>query len=504
MTKVSPGTSLHQTRDDRMQALSQNHLLPGDAFSVDQYIVSEKGHLLTSFGRERQSDRYSGGTIFVDHASGKIFLHHQVSLNAGETLMGKRLLEREAHVHGIKIKKFHGDNGIFVSKEFWNDYLLKNQILDFSGVGTQHQNGRAERAICIITSLACAMLIQSALHWSESHDLALWPMAMDHAVWIWNNLPGADGLSPNEKFTGQKTENFDHLCRAHIWGAPVYVLKPKLQEGHKIPKFHPRSRQGKFVGFSKDHSSSVALILNHRTGKISPQFHCVFDNFFQTVCGVADANEINLNAIDWDYFIELTGTDKFFEDSDDPPPLHHDWSPPVPPPALRRPRFQTNERGRSNDIPPSPRPAMGHENPLSPRPPTPPLRSSRTLSGSQDIPLHLQRERPPSVSQRETTRTNQRDCDDDVEIICVIPPPDPSGMPTDTPTPSSEPTSAPLPSTPLPSIDEARSRAAETLGRGRRTKRPNSKIFNDDFVSGSFSQSINLNIFRAKNLLSPF
>ena len=55
------------------------------------------------------------------------------------------------------------------------------------------------------------MLIHLALHWSDSHDVALWPKVMDHAVWIWNNLPGADGLSPNEKFSGQKIENFDHL-----------------------------------------------------------------------------------------------------------------------------------------------------------------------------------------------------------------------------------------------------------------------------------------------------
>lgn len=152
----------------------------------------------------------------------------------------------------------------------------------------------------------------------------------------------------------------------------MYVLDPKLQDGHKIPKFHPRSQQGKFLGFSKEHSSSVALILNRRTGKTSLQFHCVFDNFFQTVHGVADTNDINLDDINWDSFIELTGTDKYFDKADDPPPLHHNWLSPVPQPALCRPRFRTNEGGRST-IPPSPRPAMSHENPLSPRPLTPPF-----------------------------------------------------------------------------------------------------------------------------------
>ena len=118
MTKVSPGATHTKARDNRIQALSRNHLSPGDAFSVDQYVVSKKGRLLTSFGRKQQADRYSSGTIYINHSSGKISLHHQVSLNAGETLMGKRLLEREAHAHGVTIKKYHGDNGIFVSKEF--------------------------------------------------------------------------------------------------------------------------------------------------------------------------------------------------------------------------------------------------------------------------------------------------------------------------------------------------------------------------------------------------
>ncbi len=31
------------------------------------------------------------------------------------------------------------------------------------------------------------------------------------------------------------------------------------------------------------HDSSVGLVRNPRTGRVSPQFHCVHDNFFETV-----------------------------------------------------------------------------------------------------------------------------------------------------------------------------------------------------------------------------
>jgi hypothetical protein len=72
---------------------------------------------------------------------------------------------------------------------------------------------------------------------------------MEHAVYLWNNLPRKDTfLAPIELFTGQSLPDYDHLHRSHVWGCPVYVLDPKLQDGHKLPKWQPRSRRGMFVG----------------------------------------------------------------------------------------------------------------------------------------------------------------------------------------------------------------------------------------------------------------
>ena len=53
----------------------------------------------------------------------------------------------------------------------------------------------------------------------------------------------------------------------------------------------PRSRRGVFVGFSKVHSSDVPLILNPRTGHISPQYHVVFDDTFSTVPSLSESEE---------------------------------------------------------------------------------------------------------------------------------------------------------------------------------------------------------------------
>ena len=43
------------------------------------------------------------------------------------------------------------------------------------------------------------------------------------------------------------------------------------------------SCQGIYLGLSKLHSSAVHLVLNLETGKVSPQFHFIFDDSFSTV-----------------------------------------------------------------------------------------------------------------------------------------------------------------------------------------------------------------------------
>eukprot|EP00804_Cyclotella_cryptica_P027568 CCRYP_007519-RC/>CCRYP_007519-RC protein AED:0.41 eAED:0.03 QI:0/-1/0/1/-1/1/1/0/395 len=114
---------------------------------------------------------------------------------------------------------------------------------------------------------------------------------MNYAVWAYNKLPqhGA-GLSPEELFSGIKCPQ-SHLPHAHVFGCPVYVLDPHLQDGKKIPKWECRARQGIFVGFSPHHSTSVPLILNPRTQHISPQFHVIFDDAFTTVPSLINESE---------------------------------------------------------------------------------------------------------------------------------------------------------------------------------------------------------------------
>ena len=70
------------------------------------------------------------------------------------------------------------------------------------------------------------------------------------------------------------------------------------------------------MGYSPEHATNVGLILNLRTKRISPQFHVLYDDFFQTVKGVDEAQEFQLEKFDWDTLIVDFGTENVLDPSD--------------------------------------------------------------------------------------------------------------------------------------------------------------------------------------------
>ena len=258
-------------------------LTPGKCVSIDHYESKVLGRLKNSKGKEASSLQNVGGTIFVDHASGFVYVSHQSAINALQTIKAKQLFEREARSCGVVINTYRGDNGIFRSQEFRSELESRFQTISFSGVGAHHQNGVAERAIRTIVESARTMMLHALLHWPDEVDMSLWPFAMDYAVYLYNRMPNKDtGVAPLELFCGSKLDA-KILRSAHVWGCPAFVLDPKLQDGKKLPKWNVRSRRGQFLGFSAEHSSTIGLIRNVRTGNVSPQFHVVYDDEFTTV-----------------------------------------------------------------------------------------------------------------------------------------------------------------------------------------------------------------------------
>ena len=66
---------------------------------------------------------------------------------------------------------------------------LQDQTITFGAVGAHHQNGAAERNIQTIVPWALSMMLHQLLHWPDAFDEALWPLALEHAVHLWNHLP---------------------------------------------------------------------------------------------------------------------------------------------------------------------------------------------------------------------------------------------------------------------------------------------------------------------------
>ena len=129
-------------------------------------------------------------------------------------------------------------------------------------------------------------MMHQLLHWPSCFQDDLWPFALDHAVNVWNHLPQSrSGLSPIELFTRTKWPHHDLISNAKVWGCPVYVLDPTLQDGKRLPKWTPKSHLGMYMGSSPSHSETVARILSLETGYVSAQYHVVYDELFSSVQG---------------------------------------------------------------------------------------------------------------------------------------------------------------------------------------------------------------------------
>ena len=147
------------------------------------------------------SSQFNGGTIFVDHGSGYVDMQHQVSLNAGETIMAKWKFERIVALYGVSIQSYHRDNGVFKSAGFQEELTLHQQTISFSGTGAHHQNGIAEYAIQQTTLWARAMLLHALIMWPDQTKIYLWP-SLKCCISLESHTKHDSGLSPLDIFSG--------------------------------------------------------------------------------------------------------------------------------------------------------------------------------------------------------------------------------------------------------------------------------------------------------------
>ena len=417
-------TSTRTSVQEKEHNLKKENLFPGQRVSMDHFTVTQKGRLYSSRGATHTDSMYSGGCIFVDHATGDIHVEHLVNFTATETIAAKQRYEKRMFDMGVTVQAYQSDNGIFASKAFVNEIEQGLQNIKFSGVGAHHQNGIAERAIGTILTKVRTILIHAAIRWPDAVDTSLWPMAVDYVVYQHNHMPRASAgmMSPLELLLRTKVSRAT-FADMHVWGCPCYVLEPTLQDGHKLPKWKPRSRRGIFLGFSRRHSSRVPLVLNTRTGHISPQFHVVFDDWFTSVIGSDKDSPFDPNQ-----WLELFANSRYHYafDEDDPVALADEWMS----------QYEDNV-DRSSQV----RQIRFAD------------QRERTPPSSDDGGLSHQRETDPSPTD-DTDDTAPLPTDDEAqpdeptEPAPAAPPPDDATNPTPEPEPPPAPT-APSPTTPL-------------------------------------------------------
>jgi hypothetical protein len=253
---------------------------PGECILVNQMTSTEVGFYVQLRGKLTKK-HYKCATVFVDHYGRLQFVHLPLNNESAKTLAAKLPFKQYAAEHGVKILHYHCDNGRFHNKAFRQACHDARQQLIFCGVNTHFQNGIIKQAIQDLLENTHTQLLHARARWPEVVHFTLWPYALRNAAYLHNNLPVLeDGTSRLEFFSSiQVGSNLKHV---HTLGCPVFALQNALASGNQLPCWSARARLGLNLGPSPMHTRNVYLILNLVTGCVSPQYHCCFDNFFET------------------------------------------------------------------------------------------------------------------------------------------------------------------------------------------------------------------------------
>lgn len=267
---------------------------PGAVVSIDQLISPTPGFVPIHRGL-LTTKRYIGATIFVDHYSDFTYVNLMTEMTAAATVAANEAVEHLSASHNVHIRHYHCDTGLFDSKAFTSLILLEHQTLSFCSVNAHHQNGKAERCIGDVTQGTRTLLLHASHRWPAAIHVFLWPHAMKSYTNLRNNIPSIFNISAKAgrrrlpaTFTHSPLSNFygievkPDLSHFHPIGLPVYVLANKLQAGQSHNKWFGHTCVGICMCHSPGHSSSVPLVLNTTTANVSPQFHCIYNDSFDT------------------------------------------------------------------------------------------------------------------------------------------------------------------------------------------------------------------------------
>ena len=196
--------------------------------------------------------------------------------------------EREAMGAGLPVDIYSTDKFTYTFKKFNIELYNKGQLISHIGVVGHYQNGVVENAINNAVRISITMMTDAKLRCPDDIYKSLYTMDMSHSVHLHNHTTHiSSGMSPDKVWERSKSSH-SVLHNARPWGYPSYVLELILKDGNKLPKWTPRSRRSQYLGSYPLHASTVVLVRNLKTGNNRPQFHLVFDEYFDTLHVVED------------------------------------------------------------------------------------------------------------------------------------------------------------------------------------------------------------------------
>jgi hypothetical protein len=245
---------------------------PGDIVAMDQMVLPKPG-LVAQMKGFITGQRYTGAKIFVDHFSNLSFVYLQKGLTIVETLEAKAAFERYASAHGVTIRHYQTNNGIFETDSFRRSVEMAGQTISYAGVNAHHQNGHAEGKIRDLQAMGRAMLLHAAHRWPAAITANLWPyavrMANDSINSGWHQ-PVADGtVHPGGRGTARQ-------ALAHV-RMPSICLGRDLANGRWADRKMERAIEGRVVSRSipSTFETSGAGIEPPDRARVTAVSHCI-------------------------------------------------------------------------------------------------------------------------------------------------------------------------------------------------------------------------------------
>ena len=131
---------------------------------------------------------------------------------------------------------------------------------------------------------ARAMLIHASRKWPKCVTTNLWPYAIKMVLDVFNESPCFQHEGTKTPLqVASRTKVQTNKKHYHPFGCPIYALENALQVGKPFGKWDQHSKVGIYIGQSPNHNKQVALMLNSKTGLVSPQCHVLSDNDFSSV-----------------------------------------------------------------------------------------------------------------------------------------------------------------------------------------------------------------------------